>query len=155
MDNRWGRPGNLWNLPVMASDQLRGGSDDTSAEAEGKLPPVVMFAFPESSLSLSSRKKGQSHPHWHLLSFFPTPSFQSLTATRSLQPKAKAWQTQLPELGRSMAFSPLPHLRKHTVRAARMFPHNPRSQNGSEGFSIDSGSNGKRLQLCPKLQDLG
>lgn len=55
----------------MASDQLRGGSDDTSAEAEGKLPPVVMFAFPESSLSLSSRKKGQSHPHWHLLSFLP------------------------------------------------------------------------------------
>ncbi|XP_055476226.1 CMRF35-like molecule 9 isoform X1 [Psammomys obesus] len=28
----------------------------------------------------------------------PTPSFQLLTATRSPQPKAKAWQTQLPEL---------------------------------------------------------
>ncbi|NP_001154184.1 CMRF35-like molecule 9 isoform 3 precursor [Mus musculus] len=27
----------------------------------------------------------------------PTPSFQPLTPTRSLQPKAKAWQTQLPE----------------------------------------------------------
>ncbi|XP_031209676.1 CMRF35-like molecule 9 isoform X3 [Mastomys coucha] len=28
----------------------------------------------------------------------PTPSFQPLTPTRSLQPKAKAWQTQLPGL---------------------------------------------------------
>ncbi|XP_028636371.1 CMRF35-like molecule 9 isoform X1 [Grammomys surdaster] len=28
----------------------------------------------------------------------PTPSFQPLTPTWSLQPKAKAWQTQLPEL---------------------------------------------------------
>ncbi|EGW08164.1 CMRF35-like molecule 9 isoform X1 [Cricetulus griseus] len=28
----------------------------------------------------------------------PNPSFQPLTATRSLQPKAKAWQTQVPEL---------------------------------------------------------
>lgn len=34
---------------------------------------MAMSASPESSLSLSSRKKGQSCPYWHLLSFFPHP----------------------------------------------------------------------------------
>lgn len=34
---------------------------------------VAMSASPESSLSLPSRKKGQSCPCWLLLSFFPRP----------------------------------------------------------------------------------
>lgn len=52
----------------------------------------------------------------------PNPSFQPLTATRILQPKAKAWQTQLPELSESMALLLLLHFRKHSVRATQLFP---------------------------------
>lgn len=55
----------------MASDWLGGDNNGASTENEG--PTVAMCVSPESSLSISFRKKGQSHPHWHLLPYFPQP----------------------------------------------------------------------------------
>ncbi|XP_028636373.1 CMRF35-like molecule 9 isoform X3 [Grammomys surdaster] len=48
----------------------------------------------------------------------PTPSFQPLTPTWSLQPKAKAWQTQLPELRSSRPVIWLPLTTPKDSRAA-------------------------------------
>lgn len=53
----------------MAPDWFRGDNDGASTENEG--PTVAMSVSPESSLSVSFRKKGQSHPHWYLLPYFP------------------------------------------------------------------------------------
>lgn len=55
----------------MASNWLRGDNNGASTENEG--PTVAMSVSPESSLSISFSKKGQSHPHRHLLPSFPQP----------------------------------------------------------------------------------
>ncbi|XP_051014701.1 CMRF35-like molecule 9 isoform X2 [Acomys russatus] len=62
---------------------------------------VDRLGFDESfevSLIVFPGKRDSAIPAGTCCPSSPTPSFQPLTATRSLQPKAKAWQTQLPEL---------------------------------------------------------
>ncbi|XP_052613801.1 CMRF35-like molecule 9 isoform X3 [Peromyscus californicus insignis] len=51
----------------------------------------------EVSLIVFPGKRGSPIPTGTCCPPSPIPSFQPLPATRSLQPKAKAWQTQLPE----------------------------------------------------------
>lgn len=147
MGSRWGRHRIHWDLPVMASDWLGGDNNGASTENEG---PTVAMSVLRAASPFPLGRRDSPTPTGTCCPTSPNPSFQPLTATRILQPKAIAWQTQLPELSESMAFLPLLQFRKQREGLPAV-PNNLRSHGGSKELGTDSGPRGKRLQLTPKL----